>query len=68
MEGKPHENTTYMERLKVPGKHPKRDRLWLNDGSCIRLRAERKDHVWSYDFVVARTWDGRGFCILVIIG
>jgi transposase InsO family protein len=35
------------EGLKVPKKQPKRGRLWLNDGSCIRLRAERKDHVWS---------------------
>ena len=39
------------EGLTVPSKQPKRRRLWLNDGSCIRLRPERKDHVWSYDFV-----------------
>ena len=37
--------------LKVPKKQPKRKRLWLNDGSCIRLRPEYKNHVWSYDFV-----------------
>ena len=37
------------EGLKVPGKQPKRGRLWLNDGSCVRLRAGRADHVWSYD-------------------
>ena len=55
------------EGLKVPEKQPKRRRLWLNDGSCIRLRPERKDHVWSYDFVMARTSDGRAFRILVII-
>ena len=55
------------EGLKVPKKQPKRRRLWLNDGSCIRLRPERKDHVWSYDFVMARTSDGRAFKILVII-
>jgi putative transposase len=30
-------------------------RLWLNDGSCIRLRAERPNHVWSYDFLEVRT-------------
>ena len=41
--------------------------LWLNDGSCIRLRPERKDHVWSYDFVQARTRDGRAFRMLNII-
>lgn len=37
--------------LKVPKKQPKRGRLWMNDGSCARLRPEHKDHVWSYDFV-----------------
>jgi len=56
-----------MEGLKVPKKQPKRARLWLTDGSCIRLRPERKDHVRSYDFMVARTTDGRAFRILSII-
>ncbi len=56
-----------MEGLKVPKKQPKRRRLWLNDGSCIRLRPEHKDHVWSYDFVMARTANGKVFRILVII-
>jgi putative transposase len=55
------------EGLKVPKKQPKRGRLWLNDGSCIRLRPEHKDHVWSYDFMIARTADGRAFRILNII-
>ena len=55
------------EGLKVPSKQPKRARLWLNDGSCVRLRAERKDHVWSYDFVQDRTADGRPFRILTLI-
>jgi len=55
------------EGLKVPKKQPKRRRLWLNDGSCIRLRPERKDHVWSYDFVIARTAEGKAFRILNII-
>ena len=55
------------EGLKVPQKQPKRGRLWLNDGSCIRLRAEYKDHVWSYDFVEERTTDGRKFRTLNII-
>jgi len=55
------------EGLKVPKKQPKRGRLWLNDGSCIRLRPEHKDHVWSYDFMVDRTADGRTFKILNII-
>ncbi len=55
------------EGLKIPQKQPKRKRLWLNDGSCIRLRPEYKDHVWSYDFVTARTADGRAFRMLTII-
>ena len=55
------------EGLKVPKKQPKRGRLWLNDGSCIRLRPAHKDHVWSYDFVTARTADGRAFRMLTII-
>ncbi len=53
--------------MKVPKKQPKRGRLWLNDGSCIRLRPEYKDHVWSYDFMVDRTTDGKAFKILNII-
>jgi transposase InsO family protein len=55
------------EGLKVPQKQPKRGRLWLNDGSCIRMRPMYKDHVWSYDFVKCRTSDGRAFRILAII-
>jgi putative transposase len=55
------------EGLKVPKKQPKRARLWLNDGSCIRLRPEYKDHVWSYDFMIAHTENGRAFKILNII-
>ena len=55
------------EGLKVPQKQPKRGRLWMNDGSCIRLRPEHKDHVWSYDFMAARTLDGRAFRILTVL-
>ena len=55
------------EGLKVPQKQPKRGRLWLTDGSCGRLRPEYKDHVWSYDFMMARTEDGRAFRMLTII-
>jgi transposase InsO family protein len=47
------------EGLKVPSKQPKKARLWLNDGSCIRLRPEYRNHVWSYDFVEDKTHDGR---------
>lgn len=55
------------EGLKVPQKAPKRARLWRADGSCMRLRPERRNHVWSYDFVSDRTHDGAPIKILNII-
>ena len=55
------------EGLKVPQKQRPRGRLWLNDGSCVRLRPERANHVWSYDFVSAMTHDGRTLRLLVLI-
>jgi putative transposase len=55
------------EGLKVPARQPKRGRLWLNDGSCVRLRPERPNHVWSYDFVEDRTHNGRKFRMLNVI-
>jgi transposase InsO family protein len=55
------------EGLKVPKKQPKRKRLWLNDGSCIRLRPTHKNHVWSYDFMTSRTDNGKAFRMLNII-
>ena len=55
------------EGLKVPQKQPKRRRLWLTDGSCIRLRPEHPNHVWSYDFVEDRTHEGRKYRMLNII-
>ena len=56
------------EGLKVPTKQPKRGRLWFNDGSCIRLKTEHPNHVWSYDFAHDRPHDGRKFRTLNIIG
>ena len=55
------------EGLKVPSKQPKRGRLWLNDGSCTRLRPEYANHVWSYDFVEDRTHDGRKYRMLNVV-
>ena len=55
------------EGLKVAQKQPKRGRLWLNDGSCVRLRPAFRDHVWSYDFVHTRTHDGGAVRLLTII-
>jgi len=55
------------EGLKVPQKQPKRRRLWFNDGSCIRLRPEYRDHVWSYDFVADRTSNGKALRMLTVM-
>ena len=55
------------EGLKVPKKQPKRSRLWLNDGSCIRLRPTHRNHVWAYDFMSCRTYDGRPLKILTVV-
>ena len=55
------------EGLKVPARQPKRGRLWFGDGSCVRLRPERRDHVWAYDFVEERTHDGRKFRTLNVV-
>jgi transposase InsO family protein len=55
------------EGLKVPAKQPKLGRLWLADGSCVRLRPEHRNHVWSYDFVHGRTHDGRALRLLTVI-
>src|SRR5215470_16977641 len=55
------------EGLKVPNKQPKRGRLWLADGSCIRLRPQHRNHAWSYDFVEDRTHDGRRYRMLNVI-
>jgi putative transposase len=55
------------EGLKVPQKQRPRGRLWLNDGSCVRLRPERPNHVWAYDFVKAMTHDGRALRLLVLL-
>ena len=55
------------EGLKVPQKQPKRGRLWLHDGSCIRLQPAHRNHVWSYDFLMDRTHDGRSIKILTVI-
>jgi len=55
------------EGLKAPQKHRLRSRLWLNDGSSVRLRPLHRNHVWSFDFVQAQTHDGRSLRILTLI-
>jgi transposase InsO family protein len=51
----------------VPQRQPKRGRLWLADGSCVRLRPEHANHLWAYDFVEDRTRDGRKFRMLCVV-
>ena len=51
----------------MPARHPKRGRLWLNDGSCIRLRPAYGNHVWAYDFVFERTREGRPLKFLTVV-
>lgn len=55
------------EGLKIPARQPKRGRLWLHDGSCVRLRPEYPNHVWAYDFVTDRTHNGKAFRLLTVI-
>ena len=55
------------EGLKVPARQPKRSRMWFNDGSCIRLRPEHRNHVWAYDFVFDRTREGRPLKFLNVV-
>jgi transposase InsO family protein len=55
------------EGLKVPKRQPKRARLWLNDGSCVRLRPTHPGSVWSYDFTADRTHDGRPLKMLTVL-
>ena len=55
------------EGLKVPQKQRPPRQLWLHDGSCIRLRPERANSVWSYDFVNAWKHEGRLLRTLALI-
>jgi putative transposase len=55
------------EGLKVPARQPKRGRLWMNDGTCMRLRPGYPNHVWAYDFVADRTHEGKAFRMLTVI-
>ena len=55
------------EGLKLPKKQPKKARIYLNDGSCIRLRPEKPNHVWSYDFMEDKTVNGRKIRFLNVI-
>jgi putative transposase len=59
------------EGLRVPERQRKRRRLAKLEGTsengCARRRAEHKDHVWSYDFVMDRTEDGRRLKMMPVV-
>jgi putative transposase len=53
--------------LKVPTKERKRRRLGTSEDGCTRRRAEYIDHVWSYDFAMDATEDGRRLKVMPIV-
>ena len=57
------------EGMQVPKKQQKRRRRTLggSKNSCVRHRALRPNHVWSYDFIEDRTEKNRKFRMLVVI-
>ena len=56
------------EQMQVPREQHRKRRLpGCSANGCIRHRAERINHVWSYDFVADRTEDGRQVKLLVVI-
>ena len=52
----------------MPTRQSKRGRLWLNDGTCVRLRAERVNHAWSSVFVHHLPDGGRAVHMLNVLG
>jgi transposase InsO family protein len=55
------------EGLKVPQVQRKRRRLGSSENGCTRLRAERPNHVWSYDFVMDQTAEGKRLKMLPVV-
>jgi len=57
------------EGLKVPERQRKKRRLLLgeSENGCTRRRAEHKDHIWSYDFVMDLTEDGRRLKMMPVV-
>lgn len=55
------------EGLRVLRRQRKRRRLGSSENGCTRLRAEHKNHVWSYDFVMDETADGRRLKMLPVV-
>lgn len=56
------------EHMQVPTKQRKRRRLpGKSANGCVRHKPTHRNHVWSYDFVMDRTEDGRQLKLLVVI-
>jgi len=55
------------EGLKVPQKQKPRGRLWLNDGSCVRLRPDVVGSLWGHRADEMVTHDGQKPRLLVLI-
>lgn len=54
--------------LKVPaGRKRKRQRLGSSENGCTRKRAEYPGHLWSYDFAMDATQDGRRLKMMPIL-
>ena len=53
--------------LMVPSKECKRRRMGASENSIMRRQAEYIDHVWSYDFAMDATEDGRRLKIMPIV-
>lgn len=55
------------EGLRIVARQRKRRRLGSSENSAVRQRATHKNHVWSYDFVMDQTEDGRRLKILPVV-
>ena len=53
--------------LRVPAKERKRRRLGTSENGCTRRRAKYIDHVWSYDFAMDTTQDGRRLKVMPVV-
>ena len=55
------------EGLKVPNKKRKRRSLGVSENACHCRRAERPDHVWTWDFIFDRTTSGSALKWLSVV-
>lgn len=55
------------ENLKIRRRSRKRRRLGTSENGCTRKRAERRNHVWSYDFTLDQTEDGKRLKLMPVV-